>query len=1539
MRKKRLKKFLAIITAGVMVLSLFSGIPFSNTKKWFGSKEVLADTTYTATYNIADGNVTINSGGNYKIIGDGNQVSNSIEINTLSEVTVTLENVNIKMRYEGENAFISGSRTNLILNGTNILDSSDANQASAVNVEGNKSLTISGSGTLDVYGGFWGAGIGGNYNKSCGTIKIDGGTINATATMGAAIGSGGDGSGAIVIINDGTVNAKSSMNGAAIGGGFQGSFDRVEINGSILTAISATGAAIGSGALGNDNNGKEHGKIVINGGTLNASINNSAAAAIGGGIGAVTPVISIYGGDITATSYQQAAGIGSGSDGGDIDISIFGGKINASCCVSGGMNIGGAGIGSGAKNAILTKGNINIFGGDITTIGGNYAAGIGNGHSNVGININIYGGDMKATGGNGGAGIGSGIYAPEEADNAINNINIYGGNIAATGGSEAAGIGAANNINIINGTIEAIGGSKAAGIGGNNGNNISIGSSNKNINISGGVIKAFGGDGDESGAGIGGGYNGNGGNIKISNGTIYAIGGLKAAGIGGGCFGSGANLVIDGGSINSNIKGNSELPTIGAGSFNNNAGTIKNSAGAELQLVISTMVPGNNVFLANADYKYSGSGYGNGDTNLYFYLANSTILSLDTTVVLNNVIGNVNLSVKSLKYGDTIISPDDCSIKEDGIPISTLWNVYDSKGNMCIGDKAKAGEKYIYQAVYTAPLGYIFGSSLENGNRHVANNGNTLIYTFDPIICAKVDPPISIPNLDSITYNTTTKLSDIVLPASFTWIDETIIPTPGNTGYMATYIPDDTYNYNNVDVNIGLIVLKADSILKIGCEDTISGIDLSPYIIENMSNEEVTYKYYSDYECKNEINTTNTAGVYYIKGFTKETSYYKAAESNILETNVIAANSYNQNDFQNIQKFLDQPSSVDGKTNGQQINANYSPNNPFTWSGIEWNNDSVKGIVGIGQMGEWDEKGLLGKLDCSNMDGLTLIDIWKNDIKSIELNGTFNLTVLDCGANDLTELNVNSNIQLETLYCDDNKLTSLDVSKLSQLKELVCSHNNFNTLDLSMNKELEAVECTNNAITTLNIKGADKLNVIDCSYNQISSFELNVSNPVYYTAIYNNPLIKCSVKTSDLDVDLKSDGFGYLDFEYGEGILKFGTHNDSGVTFNGWKSGSDIVSKDNPYYISSQSGGTYNLTADFSECAIHYYDWDGALINATLSLKNTKIAAIDNPIRPGYVFNGWYMDKDLTTEWNFNSDVLNDNVNLYSKYTALNDSYSPIAMNDPTTGSEYATILLSDLSLLKEDGTIIFEFKGETTRMPVSVAKNLFGENSDYRLVLHLKRNTQSSIESKLKENNLQNICEYELSLLKTLGNQSDQIHNFNGSLQLSLVLPDKLPSGILPSDLEVYYYNSETGVLESMKASYDSATNSLLFVTTHFSTFIVGAKITSNSSGGNINDNANPSGDALPDSTSKDNLVNNAGTAVSGADTTINNAGITDNNSDTTANGGVTAVNSEDTTVNSGATAVITGDNTNIWPLIIIFITMLSALCHFKFKAGKLKQ
>ena len=250
-----------------------SGLELDNTKitPWTSSEQYDGEvsrykkldlSTLTADTRIIE-NVTAIGTTDYKL--------------TLAEgVTFRMVDVTIKNQIKCEgNATIRLIGTNVISCTTKYRSGIEAGPTDAT-------LTIDGSGRIEVSGGADASAIGsGGFGSSCGAITINGGTIIATGVdKGAGIGSGYYNStcGAITI-NGGTITATGGKFVAGIGSGTShSSCGDITITGGIVTA---TGGMYGAG---------------IGGGYYKSSC------------GAIT----ITGGIVTATGGMYGAGIGSG---------------------------------------------------------------------------------------------------------------------------------------------------------------------------------------------------------------------------------------------------------------------------------------------------------------------------------------------------------------------------------------------------------------------------------------------------------------------------------------------------------------------------------------------------------------------------------------------------------------------------------------------------------------------------------------------------------------------------------------------------------------------------------------------------------------------------------------------------------------------------------------------------------------------------------------------------------------------------------------------------------------------------------------------------------------------------------------------------------------------------------------------------------------------------------------------------------------------------------------------------------------------------
>ena len=195
-----------------------------------------------------------------------------------------------------------------------------------------------------------GAGIGGAENQSAGQITINSGTVIAnggglTDFSAAGIGGGKGGDGGLIRITGGNVTATgghTDVGGAAgIGGGNGGNGGNITITGGNVVAVgkggkTSGGAGIGGGPFGNG------GDVAIYGNANVTAIGSERASGIGGGFRANGHDVKIYGGMgkdgepdatmvpvvVAKSGLYDSAAIGGGAgggDGGDVLISAVGG--------------------------------------------------------------------------------------------------------------------------------------------------------------------------------------------------------------------------------------------------------------------------------------------------------------------------------------------------------------------------------------------------------------------------------------------------------------------------------------------------------------------------------------------------------------------------------------------------------------------------------------------------------------------------------------------------------------------------------------------------------------------------------------------------------------------------------------------------------------------------------------------------------------------------------------------------------------------------------------------------------------------------------------------------------------------------------------------------------------------------------------------------------------------------------------------------------------------------------------------------------------
>ena len=433
---------------------------------------------------------------------------------------------------------------------------------------------------------------------------------------------------------------------------------------------------------------------------------------------------TLYAGTTNGTDdicLDNCAGIGSASEHAG-EITINGGALNAR---GGGSGNRGAGIGGNREHSC---GTITINSGNVNATGSYYAAGIGNGPDNGAPagRVTINGGTVQASSAGQGAGIGGGT------NGASPNIVITGGTVEASSAGWGAGIGGGfysgddyfkdpGSVNISGGTIRATGGESAPGIGsmaGGAGKRCSY----SGITITGGDITATGGD---HGAGIGCGQNGDLIKIEIggSSTVINAWGGGQGSGIGGGFRSNNAasspkgQIIITDGNITA--TGGSYSAGIGGG-FENG---ISGSNGVSVSISGGTL---------NAAGGEAGAGIGSGG----YYEAGATNR---TAVDVNITGGNITATGGGL-YSAGIGGGRYCDIKS--VTISGDNTVIKAKGawgapGIGQGYHAKTGSDITIDGGTIEATGGQFAPGIGNGpddnstRGKVTINGGTVKATGD----------------------------------------------------------------------------------------------------------------------------------------------------------------------------------------------------------------------------------------------------------------------------------------------------------------------------------------------------------------------------------------------------------------------------------------------------------------------------------------------------------------------------------------------------------------------------------------------------------------------------------------------------------------------------------------------------------------------------------------------------------------------------------------------------------------------------------------
>jgi len=202
--------------------------------------------------------------------------------------------------------------------------------------------------------------------------------------------------------------------------------------------------------------------------------------------------------------------------------------------------------------------------------------------------------------------------------------------------------------------------------------------------------------------------------------------------------------------------------------------------------------------------------------------------------------------------------------------------------------------------------------------------------------------------------------------------------------------------------------------------------------------------------------------------------------------------------------------------------------------------------------------------------------------------------------------------------------------------------------DFSNNSAVKVVSDTKCEKSVLYSSQSDEwlLGGIDIAAN-VETLELEILENGKYQVKASSSLKGAIVSIIDLDgnktsIDISDDVLEFI-FTYSQSEEKYvvlfeGTNND------------EVVSKTNTVVFFTNGGSSVNSISD-----IEY---------------GNTIVEPEHPIYEGFIFDGWYLDEELTTKWDFENDVVTENMILYAKWEEDASYYHIVSFNDGTSISQ-----------------------------------------------------------------------------------------------------------------------------------------------------------------------------------------------------------------------------------------------------------------------------
>jgi len=157
-------------------------------------------------------------------------------------------------------------------------------------------------------------------------------------------------------------------------------------------------------------------------------------------------------------------------------------------------------------------------------------------------------------------------------------------------------------------------------------------------------------------------------------------------------------------------------------------------------------------------------------------------------------------------------------------------------------------------------------------------------------------------------------------------------------------------------------------------------------------------------------------------------------------------------------------------------------------------------------------------------------------------------------------------------------------------------------------------------------------------------YDSSITGGIYIKAAHKTPYVVTFESNGGTDVDSQT-------VEAGDTAEEPEEPTKEGYTFNGWYTDEDLTEE---YDFSKVVASDMTLYAKWEEITytVSFDSNGGSEVDSETINYNESATKPEDPTKEGYIFKGWYIDSDLTTEYDFDT-IVTENMILYAKWEEI----------------------------------------------------------------------------------------------------------------------------------------------------------------------------------------------------------------------------------------------------------------------------------------------